>query len=568
MKNVLKAFGNLNRDRRSKVPLLIIALITIIGFSMAACGGGDNDNNNINNENKPQTPEAPQPFNDITASQLVANIKIGWNLGNTLDATDYGEGWLSKTATIQQLETAWGNPVTTKANITAIKNAGFNAIRIPVSWDKAVDANYNIRTDWMARVTEVVNYAVDNDMYILLNTHHDETTFKFKNSAIDKSLAAFKKIWEQIADNFKNYNEKLIFEGLNEPRTVDGEAEWDGGTSEERANLNKYYPIFVQTVRNSGGNNNKRILMINTYAASACQTAVDGLVLPTDTVANKLIVSIHAYTPYDFCYPYSASQTPNWSSTNSKDTGEIQSAISPAYNKFVSNGIPVIIGEFGSVDKNNTSARAAWAEYYVSFAKSKSIPCFLWDNDLTYESEKFGIFKRSNNTFYFPEIKDALMRGVATTPPTPPSQGGETVKGSFNAYAGNSYNSLSSSVNYQIVDLPGENKTNVMKVVNPGEWAVALYDLSSYKGQNKTITFSAQVKRVGSAGTLNWQVNNSDYPSVGTPINNASAEIWHNMSGTWTGTPSNDSPSFFLSTYENNSASTTYYISNFTITVN
>jgi Glycosyl hydrolases family 11. len=162
---------------------------------------------------------------------------------------------------------------------------------------------------------------------------------------------------------------------------------------------------------------------------------------------------------------------------------------------------------------------------------------------------------------------------AAGTPPVDYGSGGETggtgetVKGSFSAYAGNSYNSLSSSVNYQVVDLPSESKTNVLKVVNPGEWAVALYDLSSYKGQNKTFSFSAQVKRVGAAGTLNWQVNNSDYPSVGTPINNAAAGTWHSMSGTWTGTPSDDSPKFYLSTHENNSGSTTYYISNFTITV-
>jgi len=154
---------------------------------------------------------------------------------------------------------------------------------------------------------------------------------------------------------------------------------------------------------------------------------------------------------------------------------------------------------------------------------------------------------------------DALITGPTSTE--------ETLKGSFGAYAGNSYNSLSSSVSYQVVDLTNEGKTNVLKVVNPGDFAVACYDLSSYKGQNKTITFSAQVKRVGAAGELNWQVNNSDYPSVGK-IDNAAAGTWHSMSGTWTGTPTDDNPKLYLSTHENNSASTTYYVSNFTITVN
>ena len=512
-----------------------------------------------NGSSVPATPSTPQPFNDITAAQLVANIKVGWNLGNTLDAHSK-ESWFP--SDVPGMETSWGNPITTKAMITAVKNAGFNGIRIPVSWYKASDANYNIRADWMARVVEVVNYAADNDMYILLNTHHDEDIFKFTNAGKVESLKAFNKIWEQIADTFKNYDEKLIFEALNEPRTIDSSNEWIGGTAEEHSNLNEHYQVFVDAVRASGGNNNKRILMINTYAASATQTAVDDLILPADTADNKLVVSIHAYTPYDFCSFYSNTQTPNWSSSNSSDTGAIHSAITPAYNKFVSQGVPVIIGEFGTVNKNNEDARAAWAEYYVSYAKSKNIPCFFWDNGITVDpdGEPFGIFNRSNNTFVFPKIRDALMRGIE-------GGGGETVVGSFSAYAGNQHIELSSSVAYQVVNLTGEGRINVMKVTNPGEWAVALYDLAAYKNTSVTITFSADVKRAGSAGSLFWQMNNSDNPFVGTPITNAAAGTWHTMSGTWTGTPTAEYPSFYLSTYQNNSDSTTYYIDNFTITV-
>jgi len=276
----------------------------------------------------------------------------------------------------------------------------------------------------MARVKEVVNYAVDNDMYIILNTHHDENVLTFMNSNAAAGMAAFKKLWEQIADAFKDYNEKLIFEGLNEPRTIESPNEWNGGTPEERNNLNSYYPIFVNTVRSSGGNNGKRILMINPYAASATSTAVNALTLPEDTVANKLVVSIHAYTPYQFCF-VQGSNTPNWSSSNSADTSAIQSAIQPAYDKFVSKGIPVIIGEFGAVNKNNTDARVAWAEYYVSYARSKGIPCFVWDNNVISGAiENFGLFNRSDGTFYFPTIKDALIRGANSTtitPPTPPA---------------------------------------------------------------------------------------------------------------------------------------------------
>jgi len=354
--------------------------------------------------------------NDITAAQLVADMKIGWNLGNSLDATN-GFEWAEPNPTVTNMETGWNNPVTTKAMITAIKNAGFDIIRIPVSWGKASDSNYNIRADWMARVKEVVDYAVDNDMYIILNTHHDEYTFKFTNSQKAASLAAFRRIWEQIAFAFKDYSEKLIFEGLNEPRTIGAAHEWIGN-AEERANLNEHYQVFVDVVRESGGNNDKRILMINTYAASATEAAVNGLTLPTDTIANKLIVSIHAYVPFNFAHDDNGPAA--WSSSNSSDTTPIHTAINTVYNRFVSQGIPVIMGEFGTLDKNNTPARVDHAEYYISYAASKGVKCIWWDNGVV---DQFGIFNRQNNTFHFPQIVEALMNG-ANSNYNPGNEGG------------------------------------------------------------------------------------------------------------------------------------------------
>ncbi|MDR0302650.1 MAG: MerR family transcriptional regulator [Treponema sp.] len=126
---------------------------------------------------------------------------------------------------------------------------------------------------------------------------------------------------------------------------------------------------------------------------------------------------------------------------------------------------------------------------------------------------------------------------------------------------------LSSPSGYQIVDLPDEDRSNVMKVIQPKSWAVAIHNLDNYKGKKVTLTFSVDVKRVGAAGTLNWQINNSDYPSVGTPVTNAAAKGWHSMSGTWTGILSADNPAIFLGTYNSNSESTTYYIDKFNIDV-
>jgi endoglucanase len=249
-------------------------------------------------------------------------------------------------------------------------------------------------------------------MYILLNTHHDESIFKFKNDDYTASLNAFEKIWTQIAEAFKDYDEKLIFDGLNEPRTKGSKDEWGGGTAEERANLNKYYQKFVDVVRGSGGKNtSQRFLLINTYAASAETAAMDGLTLPTDTVQKKLIASYHAYSPYEFALLQDKTKN-TWSKNDVSDTSGITYHINRAQSTFISKGIPVIIGEFGAMNKDNTATRAEWAEYYTAQARVKGIPCFWWDNGATTgDGELFGLLDRNTNKFVYPEIVKALMRG-------------------------------------------------------------------------------------------------------------------------------------------------------------
>ena len=383
----------------------ILTLFLIIGLSVINC--------NTNSKTPPDVNlmfETPVPKD---AADLTANISVGWNLGNTLDTHNgktgfhwLGGGVYSKTS-VSEMETAWGNPVTTKAMITKIRTSGFNTIRLPVSWGKAADSNFNIRADWIDRVKTIVDYAVDNDMYIILNTHHDEEYYKFTSAEAAASKTAFKKIWEQIAAVFKDYDEKLIFEALNEPRTIGSSAEWNGGTAEEHKILNEHYQIFVDTVRASGGNNDKRILMITTYAASATQTAINGLVLPVDTASNKLIVSVHAYEPYNFALNKNQGSVSTWSADNSSDTSGVRAPLDRVYAAFVSKGIPVIMGEFGAINKSNEAARAAWAEYYVSYAKSKGLACVWWD-----DGGDIRLLNRNSKEFYYPQIYNALIRGI------------------------------------------------------------------------------------------------------------------------------------------------------------
>nr|AGS51658.1 glycoside hydrolase family 5 [uncultured bacterium contig00026] len=385
---------------------VILTLTLALGMFFASC-----------EEGAVQPPEDTGGFRDISAAELAAGITVGWNLGNTLDShagTDSSPGVYQSNATVASLESRWGNNRTSKANIDAIKAAGFNAIRIPVTWYQCADPDndYTIRADWMTRVKQVVDYAVSNDMYIFLNTHHDNSIFKLRNADMEESRKAFGSVWRQISETFKDYNEKLVFEDLNEPRTINSQAQWSGGTEEERNNLNALHQLFVDTVRATGGNNEKRILYIPTYAASTEIPAMSNLEIPDDPLntKNKIIVSYHAYEPFAFAHNGDGT----WTSGN---TSPITSRADRAYELFVSRGIPVIIGEFGSMYYRRNSppssslvpleSRVAWSEYYVAYAKSKGIKCVWWD-----DGGDFRLLNRNDNSFYYQEIVEALMRGA------------------------------------------------------------------------------------------------------------------------------------------------------------
>ena len=396
MKNILKKFG-------------FLALLLCI--SLGTCKSPDNNGKGKGNGNGNGNENGSDidPF-DISAMEFVGNMRIGWSLGNTFDATGSG-------ATVEQLEAAWVGTVTTKANIDAVKNAGFNIIRLPVSWSKVADPdnNYAIRKDWMQRIAQVVNWAIDNDMYVILNTHHDSgetgTIFRFTNDTVERSLEIFKQIWEQIAENFKWHEEKLIFEPLNEPRTPS--SDWNG-TPEKYVNLNRHYQAFVDTVRASGGNNGKRFLLFNTYAASAGAAAMNGLVLPADTATDKLIVSYHAYAPYNFCLSTQNSSTDQWSvnGNRGRDALDITEPMERYYQKFVKNNIPVIIGEFGAMNRNNAAVRGQWAEFYTKSARDRGMPVVWWDNAITSGSgELFGLLDRRTNQIIYPEVLEGLLKG-------------------------------------------------------------------------------------------------------------------------------------------------------------
>ncbi|MCR4646132.1 MAG: cellulase family glycosylhydrolase [Oscillospiraceae bacterium] len=337
--------------------------------------------------------------NSTQAAQIAADIRVGWNLGNTLDCYDDKDAVKPET-----LETYWGNVKTTKATIDAVRAKGFNAVRIPVTWGNHMDASGTIDSAWMDRVQEVVDYAAANDMYIILNTHHEDALWMHPSSAEESVVTErFVRAWEQIADRFKDYDSKLLFEGLNEPRIHGTSSEWMGGTSEERKVINHMQERFVSTVRASGGNNAQRTLIVTTHAASITDAAISGLELPDD---DNIIVSIHNYAPWKL----TTKEYPEVRSFDQAGKDELNGEFDKLKRLFIDKGVPVIITEFGAEDKGNTPVRAAYYAYYIKAAAERGIPCFIWDNGA---KSSYGLLNRGSSSWFYPEIADAVMNAVS-----------------------------------------------------------------------------------------------------------------------------------------------------------
>ncbi len=337
-----------------------------------------------------------------TYEQMFSEMKVGWNLGNSLDATD-GVGVES--------EISWGNPKTTEKMILDVKAKGFGTIRIPVSWGKHTDSNGIVDNAWLMRVKEVVNYAYDNDMYVILNTHHDNDYYDIKACLSDEKirLANTNKmvtLWTQIGNEFKDYDEHLLFETLNEPRIIGSKKEWTGGTKEEREIVYDLNKAIVSAIRQTGGNNQYRYIMLPSYAATERTDILQEMKLPED---ERIIVAVHAYTPYGFAMNANGIKTFGYFSKKKLDN-----LFSDLNDIFVSKGIPVIIGECGAVSKDNLKDRCAWAEYFVREAKRYNILCVVWDNNSPERkgNESFVLYDRQSGEWVYPEFAEAMVKAA------------------------------------------------------------------------------------------------------------------------------------------------------------
>ncbi|MDE7359399.1 MAG: glycoside hydrolase family 5 protein, partial [Lachnospiraceae bacterium] len=276
----------------------------------------------------------------------------------------------------------------------AMKEAGFHKVRIPVTWEDHLDASYHVSDAWMNRVQEVADMALGADLYVILDLHHEEW-LDLKTERAQEIQTEFVAVWEQIAARFRNYGEKLLFESMNEPRLRDSEVEWTSGTQELRDMVNDLNAAFVETVRASGGGNRKRYLLICPYAGNSETEAMQGLIIPDD---GRLIVSVHMYTPYSFCQREDGDT--QWDTAGTRE--RIAQAFSQMNSLFVEQHVPVILTEFGCVDKGNTEERLEWTKYYMEQSHRYGIPCIWWD------CGAYALLDRESKTWKFPRIVEVL----------------------------------------------------------------------------------------------------------------------------------------------------------------
>lgn len=332
-------------------------------------------------------------FKEMTAQEMVQDMGAGWNLGNTLDGhNDLTPG-----------ETAWQGVVTTQELIKSVHDMGFQTLRVPVTWGTMIDDenNYAIDGAWMKRVKEIVGYGIREGMYVIINIHHDGADSAWWLNAAAEDLEPvckkFSGVWKNIATEFKDYDEHLIFESMNEV---------NGGEEE----INKLNQAFVDAVRATGSNNAKRWLSIPGSGANI-GTAYEGFPFPKDTIENRLFFAVHYYDG-----AMGLTETKDITEWKKSDSKNLKIQLQSLGRVFTEKGIPVILGEYGCIDKGNAADRAYFNEVTARLCRNMGVVPVYWDNGYHDEAKKpdygFSLVNRETGEAWYPEIVHAIMRGA------------------------------------------------------------------------------------------------------------------------------------------------------------
>lgn len=359
---------------------------------------------------------ATQLFSQLPpATEIASKMKIGWNIGNSLE--------------VPEGETGWGNPMVNQMLIDGVSKAGFNTIRIPCAWDSHADqSTLQIDQAWLARVKEVIDYCYKNNMYVILNCHWDggwleNNVTEAMQESVNKKQKTY---WTQIANYFKDYDEHLLFAGTNEPNVED---------ATQMAVLLTYLQTFIDAVRATGGNNSSRILVVQGPSTDIEKTNQLMNSMPTDKVEDRLMAEVHYYTPWNFC---GLDQDADWgkmfyfwgkdyhSTTNPERNatwGEedmVEELFQLMKTKFVDKGIPVILGEYGVIKRSSLSGsdlelHIASRGYYYRYVTNAMIRYglipYYWDNGHN-GNNGFALFDRNNGAVVDQGAVDSLIKGA------------------------------------------------------------------------------------------------------------------------------------------------------------
>lgn len=355
---------------------------------------------------------------ESNAQQLANQISLGWNIGNTMEATGG--------------ETAWGNPMISDELIQLVKDSGFNAIRLPVAWDQYADQDTaEIDTAWLDRVKQVVQYIVDKDMYVLVNIHWDGGWLENNINPTSQELvnARQKAYWQQIATHLREFDERLLFASANEPHVE---------KAEQMNVLMSYHQTFVDAVRETGGKNAYRVLVVQGPKTDIELTQQLWQEMPVDTIDSRLMMEVHYYTPYQFAL---MEEDQNWGdqffywgedfhslddSTRNATWGEEEAVLEFfgwMKQKFVDQGIPIVLGEYSAIRRIgqlqgdalelHLQSRAYYHKYVTEQAIAHGMLPFYWDNGGTGHLAS-GLFDRANLTVFDQQTIDALQSGLQT----------------------------------------------------------------------------------------------------------------------------------------------------------
>ncbi|WP_343625907.1 glycoside hydrolase family 5 protein [Roseateles puraquae] len=342
---------------------------------------------------------------DLTSLQFSKLMGAGWNLGNTLEAIGG--------------ETAWGNPQANQALFNGLKAAGFKTVRIPVAWKQYADANDNISASWMSRVTQVVNDARNAGLVVMINIHWDGGWMvpKYANQAAVN--ARITKFWTQIANNFKTYDDNLLFAGTNE---VMVEGDYGTPTVEYYTVQNSFNQTFVNAVRATGGNNLARHLIVQGFNTNIDHT-VNFATVPADSASKRLMMEVHFYDPYNFSlnenssiWQWGASATSAANTETWANEAYVDAQFQKLKTRFVDAGIPIILGEFGAIRRTEYSGaetyRTNWARYVARAAWTRGAVPVWWDAGSPNANHSMGLVDRNTGAQVHTGLISAIVNAA------------------------------------------------------------------------------------------------------------------------------------------------------------